>query len=381
MGGSVTESLYSSLREVRELAASRVGLRLLRPSGSVLYRLTAVPGVTGLTAEAYGGAVNEDEEGWGDSPLPSGVLYGVATDVGVVGMSFSERVGLLQGTEVPAHSQDEAVISFDLAETRQLGLGDVLTVKGSKFVLVGIREKCTRGMPSDCDRRVEISLEALRRLMLDPYALDSVALVVPPADEEEARETFLVDLASRIPEAEVVGLNAQLDEVGAQYPLVTPLAREEQAEQARRARFLYSTAYVVLGAFASLGMALTIWAAVGLDVNRRKERMALEMALGAAEGNILSEQALGAASWAVLGALVGVVLAVWSAGVANAWIAASGAYLPRLVPSARLLVVSAIWTIVLATLAAVLPALQGLRDDPLRLLVRAGVPSREGVEL
>ena len=381
MSGSVTESLYSSLAEIRQLAVRRVGLRVIRPSGSLLFKLAAVPGVEGLTAEAYGGAVDEDEEGWGDRPPPSGVLYGVASDGMAVGMSLSQRSGLWQGTGVRARSLDEAVISRDLAENRHIAVGDALDIRGHEFEVVGIRERCALGMPSDCNWRVDISLDALRRLTLDPYALDSAAILVPPVDREQLREAFLVDLAGRIPEAQIVSLDAQVDEVAVRYPLVRPLVSDQQAEPARRARFMYSIAYLVLVVFASLGMGWAVWAAVGVDVHRRRERIALEMALGAAEGNILSEQALGAASWSALGALLGVSLAVWSATEANAWISTWGIHMPRLAASPRLLVVVAIWTMVLAIVAAILPSLQGLRDDPLRLLVRGSVPSHEGVEL
>jgi hypothetical protein len=347
----------------------------------VLFKLAAVPGVEGLTAEAYGGAVDEDEEGWGDRPPPSGVLYGVASDGMAVGMSLSQRSGLWQGTGVRAHSLDEAVVSRDLAENRHIAVGDALDIRGDGFVVVGIRERCARGMPSDCNWRVDISLDALRRLTLDPYALDSAAILVPPADREQLREAFLMDLAGRIPEAQIVSLDAQVDGVAERYPLVRPLVPDQQAEPDRRARFMYSIAYLVVAAFASLGMGWAVWAAVGVDVHRRRERIALEMALGAAEGNILSERALGAASWSALGALLGVSLAVWSATEANAWISTRGIHMPRLVASPRLLVVVAIWTIVLAIVAAIVPSLQGLRDDPLRLLVRGSVPSHEGVEL
>ncbi len=379
-GGSVTESLYASLDEVRQIAVRRVGVKLLRSGGSVLPRLAIVPGVEGLTAEAYGGAVDEDEEGWGDSLPPSGVLYGVASDAGGPAMSLWHRTGLSQGRELRGGSQDEAVVGFDLAEYHDLHVGDVLTIRESEFVVVGIRQRCSYGMPGDFNWRVDVSLEALRRVTHKPYALDSVALSVPPVEREERRSAFLLDLARRVPEGRVVSFDAQVDGVAARYPLVTPLASDQQGEMARRARFMYSIGYLILGIFASLVMGCVLWTAVALDVNQRRERTALEMALGAGESNILSELTLSAASRSVLGALAGALAAWWLARLANAWIADSGIGLPYLLASPRLFVVGAAWSVVLAILVAFLPALQGLRDDPLRVLVRADIQVRRGVE-
>jgi len=380
MGGSVTESLYASLDEVRQVALRRVGVRLLRSGGSVLSRLAIVPGVEGLTAEAYGGAVNEDEEGWGDGLPPSGVLYGVASDAGEPGMSLWHRTGLWQGRELRSCSQDEAVIGFDLAEYHDLHVGDILTVRESEFVIVGIRQKCSYGMPGDFNWRVDVSLEALRRVMHNPYALDSVALFVPPVEREELRRAFLEDLARRIPEGRIMSFDAQVDEVAARYPLITPMASDQQAEMARRARFTYSLGYVVLAVFVSLVMGSAVWSAVALDVNQQREQTALEMALGAGESNILSGQTLSAAMWGLLGALMGASVAWWLVLVANVWIAGSGMDLPFLLASPRLLIVVIAWSVILTILAAFLPALQGLRDDPLQVLIHPDVQSRIGVK-
>jgi len=379
-GGSYRESLYSSLGEVRRIAARRVGLRLLRPSTSFLSRVSILPGVEGLTVEAYGGAVNEDEDGWGDRIPPSGVVYGLASDGGGPGMSLNERSGLWKGTGVQAHNQNEAVLGFDLAAYHQLDVGDTLTVRGSQFSVVGIRERCDQGVSAECNWRIDVSLDALRRITQNPQALDSVALFVPPVDREELREAFLLDLARRVPEAQVVSLGTQMDEVAAEYPMVTCLAADLQTESAQRARLMYSIGCVILAVALSVGMAATIWSAVGLDLHWQRERVALEMALGAAEGSILSAQALSAAAWSALGALAGAVTARWLVQAANALIDQLSMDVPRLLASARLLTVAGIWTVVLTILVALPPTLRGLKDDPLRLLVRAGIPTHEGAE-
>jgi len=65
---------------------------------------------------------------------------------------------------------------------------------------------------------------------------------------------------------------------------------------------------------------------------------------------------------------------------ANALIDQLSMDVPRLLASARLLTVAGIWTVVLTILVALPPTLRGLKDDPLRLLVRAGIPTHEGAE-
>jgi len=380
MGGSATESLCASLDEAQQVAVRRVGVRLLQAGRSVVPRMAGLPGVEGLTVEAYGGAISEDEEGWGKGLPPSGVVYGVASDAGGPGMSLWHRTGLWQGRGLLSHSLDEAVVGFDLAKYHDLHVGDVLTIRESKFMVVGIRQRCGYGMPVDFNWRVDVSLEALRRVTHNPYALDSVALSIPPVEREEHRQAFLEDLIRRIPEGRVVFFDAQLDEVAARYPLVTPLASDQQGEIARRARFMYSIGYLIQAVFASLVMGCALWAAVALDVNQRRERTALEMVLGAGESSILSELILSAASLSVLGALAGALAAWWLTKLANAWIAGSSIDLPYLLASPRLFIVSVAWSVVLTILVAFLPTLQGLRNEPLRALVRADIQARRGVE-
>ena len=380
MGGSVTESLYASLDEVRQVALRRVGVRLHRPSMSVLPRLGILPGVEGLAVEAYGGAVNEDEEGWGDSFPPSGVFYGVDSESGGPGMSLWHRTGLWQGRGLRPGSLDEAVVGFDLAEFHDLQIGDALEIRGREFTVVGIRRRCVYGMPGDYNWRVDVSLEAMRRLTHQPYALDSIALFVPPVEQEERREVFLSDLAGRVPEGIVVSSSAdQLDAVAVAYPLVSPLAADQQGEMARLARFMYSIAYLVLVVLVSLVMGCAIWAAVALYVIRHQERTALEVILGVNDGSILSDQTLNAASWSLVGAILGGLAAWWITRLANVWIAVSGIDLPFLLASPRLFVVAAMWSIVLTIVVAFLPVLHGLRNEPLEALVRPDFQSRKGV--
>jgi hypothetical protein len=381
VGGSVTESLFASLDEVRQVALRRVGVRLHRPSISVLPRLGILPGVEGLTVEAYGGAVNEDEEGWGDSFPPSGVFYGVDSESGGPGMSLWHRTGLWQGRGLRRGSLDEAVVGFDLAEFHDLQVGDPLRIRGREFTVVGIRQRCVYGMPGDSNWRIDVSLEAMRRLTHQPYALDTIALFVPPVEQEERREVFLSDLAGRVPEGIVVSSSAQLDAVAVAYPLVFPLAADQQGEMARRARFMYSIAYLVLVVLVSLVIGCAIWAAVALDVIQQRERTALEVTLGAGEGSILSDQTLSAGSWSLLGAILGGVAAWWLIRLANVWIIGSGVDLPFLLASPRLFIVAATWSIILTIVAAFLPVLHGLQNESLEALVRPDFQSRKGVAL
>jgi len=379
MGGAVTESLYASLDEVRQVALRRVGVRLHRPSMSVLPRLGILPGVEGLAVEAYGGAVNENEEGWGDRLPPSGVFYGVDSESGGPGMSLWHRTGLWQGRGIRRGSLDEAVVGFDLAEFHDLQVGDPLKIRGREFTVVGIRRRCVYGMPGDSNWRVDVSLEAMRRLTHQPYALDSIALFVPPVEQEDRREVFLSDLSGRVPEGIVVSSAGQLDAVAVAYPLVFPLAADQQGEMARRARFMYSLAYLVLVVLVSLVMGSAIWAAVSLYVIQQRGRTALEMILGMGAGSILSDQTLNAASWSLVGAILGGLAAWWLIRLANVWIAGSGMDLPFLLASPRLFVVAATWSAVLTIVVAFLPVLHGLRNEPLEALIRPDFQSRKGV--
>jgi hypothetical protein len=380
VGGSLTESLFGALDAARELGNTRVGVRAIQPTKSLLSRMKALPGIEGLAVEVYGGPIAEVDETWASGVPPSGVFYGVDADIGGSGLSLWHQPTLAQGRDIQRDSLDEVVVGSQLAERYGLHMHDILRIRDDVFIVVGIREPRIYGMTEDYNWRADVSLEAYRRIAGGSFALDTIALFVPSAEREEDRQGFLQNLAGRYPGVTVLSLDAQVDAVAAAYPLVTGLSAGTQQELSRRARFLYSIGLAVLVMCVTVLIGGAITGAVSLDLRERRERISLEVIMGAGEGRILSAYALDAVMWCLLAGSAGALAAEWLIAQANSWIADSGRNLPLLLPSTTVYVLALVWGAVIGVLVAIPPVLRELVVDPRRASACPNIRVHEGAD-
>jgi hypothetical protein len=407
--GSLVESLYCSLDEGQRVAADRISLE--PTSLEVAYyepladSLRRWPGILGIAVEAYGGAIVEDEERWIDRLPPSGIVYGFrpalsitcpepcrgieGSERGDFGLGVPYRVGLWQGRVFQPESLDEAVIGYDLAARQGLRVGDTLVIRDHDFTVVGIRQRLVYGRMNDFNLRAEVSLEALRRVLGQPYAFGTITAFIPPAEREEDRELFLARLAERFSGTAVVTVKDRLAEIARGFPGMESLIVKSSDDTLLRARLLY------LGLLA--GVSIPLWGLAGLgimsglqlSVAESREEIQLRKLFGASDGDILARWLERAAFWGGLGGLMGVASGWLVIGAVNlgifSWssetcttVAAQISPPLTLIVTPRLVVTTCVVTVLLCIIAGLGPAWQAARLSP--VLSLGPEPSRRAVE-
>jgi ABC-type antimicrobial peptide transport system permease subunit len=331
--GSLVESLYCSLNEGQRVAANRIGLEPTSSQVAYYEPLTHAlghwPGILDIVVEAYGGAIVEDEERWIDRLPPSGIFYGLCpalspstllgmnsvegpalstvegSERGDFGLGVPYRVGLWQGRVFQPGSLDEAVIGYDLAAQQGLKVGDTLTIRDHDFTVVGIRQRLLYGRMNDFNLRAEVSLEALRRVLGQPYAFGTITAFIPPAEREEDREPFLDRLVERFSGTAVVTVKDRLAEIARDFPGMERLVVESSDDTLLRARLLY------FGLLA--GVSISLWGLAGLGIMsglrlslaESRQEIQLRKLFGASDGDIMARWLERAALWGGIGGLMG----------------------------------------------------------------------------
>jgi hypothetical protein len=373
--GSLVESLYCSLDEGQRVAANRIGLEPIPPGVAYYEPLAAAlrrwPGILGITVEAYGGAIIKDEERWIDRIPPSGVVYGFRPALSPVegsdqrdfGLGVPYQVGLGQGRDFQPGSLDEAVIGYDLAARQGLRVGDRLTIRDHDFTVVGIRERLLYGHMNDFNLRAEVSLEALRRVLGQPYAFGTITAFIPPAEREEDRELFLARLVERFSGTAVLTVRDRLAEIARDFPAMESLVVENPDDTLLRARLLY------LGLLA--GVALPLWGLAGLGVMsglelswaESRQEIQLRKLFGASDGDILARWLERAALWGGIGGLMGMGSGWLAIEAVNLYTLTSQNPLPLIITS-RLVVTTLVVAVLLGVIAGLGPAWRAARLSP-----------------
>jgi hypothetical protein len=374
--GSLVEGLYCSLDEGRRAAANRIGLESTS-SGVAYYEPLAAalrrwPGILGIAVEAYGGSIVEDEERWIDRIPPSGVVYGFrhavstveGSDQGDFGLGVPYQVGLWQGRNFQPGSLYEAVIGYDLAARQGLRVGDTLAIRDHDFTVVGIRERLLYGHMNDFNLRAEVSLEALRRVLGQPYAFGTITAFIPPAEREEGRGLFLARLVERFSGTAVLTVRDRLAEIARDFPAMESLVVENPDDTLLRARLLY------LGLLA--GVAIPLWGLAGLGVVSGLElslaeslqEIQLRKLFGASDGDILARWLERAALWGGIGGLMGMGSGWLAIEAVNFYTLTSQNPLTLIVTS-RLVAMTVVVTVLLGVIAGLGPAWRAARLSPI----------------
>ncbi|NIO70273.1 MAG: FtsX-like permease family protein [Anaerolineae bacterium] len=402
--GSLVESLYCSLGEGERVAADRISLE--PTSSEVAYyepladALRRWPGILGIAVEAYGGAIVEDEERWIDRLPPSGVVCGLrpvlsssalrpfdeaqdkqssgqaSLTVNAVegsnredfGLGVPYRVGLWQGRVFQPGSLDEAVIGYDLAARQGLRVGDTLAIRDHDFTVVGIRQRLVYGRMNDFNLRAEVSLEALRRVLGQPYAFGTITAFIPPAEREQDREIFLARLVERFSGTAVFTVKDRLAEIARDFPGIQSLVVESSDDTLLRARLLYfgllAGVTIPLWGLAGLG----IMSGLGLILAESRQEIQLRKLFGASDGDILARWLERAALWGGMGGLI---------GMGSGWLAIEAVNLYTnsyqrmltLIVTPRLVVMTVVVAVLLGVIAGLGPAWRAARLSPVLSLV------------
>ena len=342
--GSMSESLEALIQSGEAEATSRI---LVLPKNwdrpvtdATLREIRRVEGVAGVTTTLYDYYLEEQEEQLVTVLVNPEAFFGTRSDI--PGLEFeppSNGVELYAGRVPAPNSRTETVVTWKLAQERNLEVGDILMIRGRPFRVVGIWEQT----PDASSSIAYVSYDVAEELSSQGAYL-GVGLVYaipqPGVDIEQ--------LAKRI-EKEVSGVQAQ--------------SPEEALQQVRQQMLIFSLIVGASGIMALLIGTFTVVNSMIVSVHERRREIGLKKALGAANTNILAET-IAEASFiggmgGGLGVLVGLVVTSYAS---QALFDAVGIRLFLITP--RLAVGAVVFTILMGVVAGAYPAWQAARLDP-----------------
>jgi hypothetical protein len=377
--GTLNESLNLALAQAQRTAADWVNVPGVQATAAFLRDVERLPGIRGHAIEAYGGLANEDEDRWVGPWPSSGLFYGTHFVGGQGTLSRPYPLTYWRGGPLDPQEANEAVIGYNIAQQQALQVGDTISVRGVPFNIVGILAPLRHAPYSDANYRIDVSLEALRRVLRDPFASGEITLLVPPADSQEGKGIFLSEVGSRLNVGSVLTVEDRLAEIARSYPAAWTLTQSTPKDASRHATTIYVGALLLSTVFLLTASALAVGGTMSDRLVRDELRVGLLKALGSDEGMLFGDYLQMAAVLGGVGALPG-VLGGWAAAtVLNDLAPAQTAWLlftPRL--GAAIFFV----TVVAAMLTAVAPVSRAVRQDgtwPLYYssLTRPDAPSSE----
>jgi len=365
VSGALVETTFTALAEAKQLAVDRIGLKFPVLSKQALHRLLLMPGLQGITIEAYGGAIQEDEEGWGDGLPASGVFYGVNSSNSRPGVTILHPAPIRVGRDIRRDSPNEVIVGYDLARRFGLRPGDPLVIRDRTFIVTGIREPLAYGIPSDFNMRADISMEAFRRIFGHSPRSGTVTIFVPPVKSEEERKAFIDDLAARLGTGQIMDITAQENEMAIRYPGAMTIQKEARDEPARQVKTLYSLCFL-LWLIWLLWLVGHVWYALSaFESLSKREEINLRRLFGATDNALVGEMMAHNMTLGAFGALIGVAGAWWLIAGINAWIGRTGySALPLLLITLRLVVVPIALMMLMGALMAIGPIVEILREEP-----------------
>ncbi len=311
-------------------------------NAGTLRQLRRVPGVLGTLQELSGQLDPDDQSA---SLAGPDMFSGTTSDIPGMEYAFPWSVGtdikLREGRFPAPGSYQEAIAGYDIAQKHGWQVGQAITFRDYTFTLVGIWER----IPNSSANFVQISYEAARRVLKNPWYVGTVtAIVASDADPDE--------VARRILE--------QVDGVNLRLP-------SEAREQDRQAMIIFNLIFMALAALSILVGGLTIVNTMVMSVTERTREIGLKKALGATDGDVLSEVVIEAGVIGGLGGVMGVLVGWGTTHLANAMMDAAFG-MSIFVTTPRLAIGAVIFTALLGMGAGVYPSLRAARLDPVMAL-------------
>jgi putative ABC transport system permease protein len=348
--GSISESLETLIQSGEAEATDRI---LVLPTNferpvteATLREIRRVEGVAGVTATLYDYYLEEQDEQMVTILINPEAFFGTRSDI--PGLEFEPPGGVeLVAGRVPApNNRAETVITWKLAQERDLEVGDVLMIRGRPFRVVGIWGQ----QPDAASSVAYISYDVAEEMSSYGAVLGVGLVYVFPQAGVDVEQ-----LAGRI-EKEVSGVQAQ--------------SPEETLQQLRMQMLIFSLIVGASGAMALLIGSFTVVNSMIVSVHERRREIGLKKALGAANTHVLAETVAEAAFIGGVGGLVGVLVGYGVTAYANqALFPTLGLRLFLITP--RLGVGAIVFTVLMGVVAGVYPAWQAARLDPV-IALRGG---------
>ena len=345
--GGLSEYINGFMSEVQTGAADRIGVYISEQGGpygeSTARQISRIPGVRGVVLTGGGGPIVEEEEAT-TGQYPSGSFYGIDTPTGEPGFEMPFRLVLRKGRFLEPGSLDEVVVTYDLAESQGLDVGDTLLIRDQPFTVVGIWERLPYGAMTGLSKVAYISRDAARRVLNRELSLHITALVAPGWDPKAVAES-----------------------IKAEFPWLETETTGEIIDMVNNVLVVFT---LILGSTAAIAIivgSLSVINTMIMSVSERTREIGLKKAVGAADSDILAEYVQEAGWIGGLGGTVGVVLGWVTTLVINYFVQRSeGLDIMSVTP--RLAVGAIVFSTFLGMLAGVYPAWRASRLNPVQAL-------------
>ncbi len=294
-------------------------------------RIERVPGVKSIVPEVTTFLDSLSGVSFG----PPDQMMGIPPDDALVLFSNDD---LSAGRWIQRGDTYQAVIGYNIAKKKKLGLGGVLTWREKDFQVIGILKE-TQTAP---DGWVIVPMDIVQRTLKRPDLITQMNVIPENAGEANA-------LVARIKDA-VENINVQ--------------TLDEQLDAIEQALAVFNAILLSSAVLAAIIGGLAVVNTMIMSVSERTPEVGLKKAIGATEGNIISEFLLEAAMIGLLGGAIGFLLGWGMAGLLNlsAAQALGGAEIFKVTP--RLAAIAIGFAVILGVVAGLLPAWNAARLDP-----------------
>jgi putative ABC transport system permease protein len=300
-------------------------------STAIARRIQRIPGVE-LAVPSISGPL-DDAPTIGIGSMFDGIPPGIVLD--------PPGLSLLRGRHLRPGDMFHAIIGYTVAETRNVDVGDVITILDHDFVVVGIWERSGRAY----DRFAQIPLATAQTILNQPDYVDSITVVV----------------------SEGADVDTVADQILYNVPGIEVKRPEELIASMREAVVLLTVTLASGSVMAAVVGGLFIANTMVMTVSERVSEIGLKKAIGASNGDILWEHLGEALVYSVIGWIVGsgfswLITSGVNAGIQAQW----GLTVFILTP--RLVLITLIFATILGVLGGLYPAWRAARLDPAHAL-------------
>ncbi len=307
-----------------------------------------VPGVAAVSPSVM--MLMDDQAGisMGVPPMVTGTVAGADEGLDDFTVRYAEGRGLTAADE----GSNVTVLGSDIARKFDKHVGDAVTLKGESFSVVGVLEP-TLTAP---DQGASVPMAAAQRLLVAS---------LPPMFQSTITASDLATSMVVYPEPGV-DVETLADRIEAQVPDVATMTGKDFDQQIGSATSILNAILVGVALISLIVGGLSVINTMAMSIAERTREIGVKRAIGGGRARIVRELVTESALIGFIGGVVGLVLGVAVALVANEAGRSSGTVLFE--PTLGTAITAIAFGTILGALAGFVPALHAARLDPVTAL-------------